>query len=264
LSQRKSSIISPDSVAGAILGRIFAFWALIVFLVSLLLFLTPLCTTYWIEDPAGMERFRKISRWWIHLFLFLSGCRIRRFGAENFEKGQDYIVIVNHNSLIDIPISTPEIPGPNRTIAKVSLSKIPLFGLIYKRGSVLVDRKDPDSRRDSYRQMKSVLASGMHMCIYPEGTRNKTNQALSTFHDGAFRLSVDTGAPIVPALLFNTRKVLPAHKTFFFWPGNMEMHFLPPVAPGGYGHKDLKDKLHGIMETYYLAHGGDLAKEPRA
>lgn len=252
MTNNKTSFIQ-GSFLGAILGRIFAFWAIVVWVVSMALFMIPLCSTYWIEDPAGMERFRRISRWWIHSFLFFTGCSIKRKGTEHFKEGEDYIVIVNHNSLIDIPLSTPEIPGPNKTIAKISLSRIPLFGLVYKRGSVLVDRKNPESRRESYRQMKGVLASGMHMCIYPEGTRNKTDKPLANFQDGAFRLSVDTGKAIIPGVLFNTRKVLPVHKTFFFWPGAMEMHFLPPVYPGDMDYKTMKEKLHGIMESYYSA-----------
>ena len=243
-----------DSILGAVLGRIFALWALVMFVGSMLLIVIPVAFSYRDPGPAGVERFRRLGRWWIHTFLLLSFCRIRRRGAENFKPGENYVVIVNHNSLIDIPISTPEIPGPNKTIAKIELSRIPIFGIIYKRGSVLVDRKNPESRRDSYRAMRAVLAEGVHMCIYPEGTRNKTNEPLAAFQDGAFRLSVESGKAIIPALLFNTKRVLPQHKAFFFWPGPMEMHFLPPVYPEGLDAKALREKLHTIMEDYYVAH----------
>ncbi|HTJ12615.1 MAG TPA: lysophospholipid acyltransferase family protein [Dinghuibacter sp.] len=251
----KKGLISPDSFLGAILGRIFAVWGALMFVGTMLLIVIPVAFSYRDPGPRGVERFRRLGRWWIHSFLLLSGCRIKRVGAGNFAKGENYIVIVNHNSFIDIPISTPEIPGPNKTIAKVELSRIPIFGIIYKRGSVLVDRKNAESRRDSYRLMKAVLAEGIHMCIYPEGTRNRTNQPLGPFQDGAFRLSVDTGKAIIPALLFNTKRVLPqGSKTFFFWPGPMEMHFLPPVYPEGMDPKALKEKLYKIMEDYYVAH----------
>ena len=58
---------------------------------------------------------------------------------------------------MDVPVSTPFIPGGNKTIAKKEMSKIPVFGLIYKVGSVLVDRKSDASRKDSYTKMKKVL-----------------------------------------------------------------------------------------------------------
>ena len=153
---------------------------------------------------------------------------------------------------MDIPLSTPFIPGPNKTIAKIELSKIPLFGIIYKRGSVLVDRKSDDSRRKSIEEMRSVLEHGMHMCIYPEGTRNKTGQPLKSFYDGAFKLASDTGKPIIPAIIFNTAKVLPIDKKFFLWPHPIGIHFLEPVpVTKGEDVTQLKEKIFKIMWDYY-------------
>ena len=159
-----------------------------------------------INEPKEPAFFRIISKVWMRIFFFLTGCRLKTVGLENFKKGENYIVICNHNSLMDVPISTPFIPGPNKTIAKAEMAKIPLFGLVYKRGSILVDRKDKNSRQNSFKKMKEVLNMGMHMCIYPEGTRNKTNLPLKEFYDGAFKLAVDTGTSILPALIFNTKK----------------------------------------------------------
>jgi 1-acyl-sn-glycerol-3-phosphate acyltransferase len=93
---------------------------------------------------------------------------------------------------------------------------------------------------------------GLHMCLYAEGTRNQTDQPLKSFHDGAFRLAIDSGKAIIPSLIFNTRKVLPASKTFFLIPHKMEMHFLPPVAPQpGETAQSLKEKVFKIMYDYY-------------
>lgn len=191
----------------------------------------------------------------MRLFFFATGCRLKVKGTKNFKPGETYIVICNHNSLMDVPLSTPFIPGANKTIAKAEMAKIPVFGLIYKRGSILVDRGDKNSRRDSFKKMKEVLNMGMHMCIYPEGTRNKTNMPLKEFHDGAFKLAVESGTPVLPALIFNTKKVLPPGKTFFFWPSRMEFHFLPPVAINKSDDFEIvKLNLHNIMSEYYVAH----------
>jgi len=100
--------------------------------------------------------------------------------------------------------------------------------------------------------MKEVLDMGLHMCIYPEGTRNKTDQPLKSFHNGAFKLAVDTGRPIIPALVFNTRKVMPANRVFYLWPHSLQMHFLEPVyiSPSD-NAETLKEKLFQIMSDYY-------------
>lgn len=191
----------------------------------------------------------------MQLFFLLTGCSLKISGKEHFKKGEKYIITCNHNSLMDVPVTTPFIPGANKTIAKSEMAKIPLFGLIYKRGSVLVDRNDKNSRRDSFARMKNVLSLGMHMCIYPEGTRNKTDIPIKEFHDGAFKLAVETGTSIIPAILFNTKKVLPPGKMFYFFPAKMSMHFLPPVPVNkGDNYEIIKQKVHQIMSEYYSAH----------
>lgn len=205
-----------------------------------------------IAEPQRTRIFRQISKAWMRLFFFLTGCSLKIKGKKNLRKDEKYIVVCNHNSLMDVPVTTPFIPGANKTIAKTEMSKIPLFGLIYKRGSILVDRKNQDSRRDSFRKMKAVLNMGMHMCIYPEGTRNKTNLPLKDFHDGAFKLAIETGVPILPALLFNTKKILPPGKVFYFWPSHMEMHFLSSINVTAEDTcESLKIKVHDIMSRYY-------------
>ena len=83
--------------------------------------------------------------------------------------------------------------------------------------------------------MKRVLNLGLDMVIYPEGTRNRSYEPLKKFYDGAFRLAADTKKPIIPTLVFNSKKVLPATKVFFMLPHTLEMHFLPAV----------ERKLHG-------------------
>lgn len=237
------------------LARIFAAWALIIFIITML----PVALLMWIigliNEPKRTGIFRVISKIWMRFFFFATGCRLKVRGTKNFKPGETYIVICNHNSLMDVPLSTPFIPGANKTIAKAEMAKIPVFGLIYKRGSILVDRGDKNSRRDSFKKMKEVLNMGMHMCIYPEGTRNKTDMPLKEFHDGAFKLAVESGTPVLPALIFNTKKVLPPGKIFFFWPSRMEFHFLPPVAINKSDDFEIvKLNLHNIMSEYYVAH----------
>ena len=243
-----------------ILGRIFALWAILFFVATLMVVIIPICLTYLFHERLGTEIFRRIANVWMTTYLTLIGCRLKIKGINEFVKGQHYIVASNHNSMVDIMVTTPFIPGPNKTIAKIEMSKIPVFGLIYKRGSVLVDRKSEVSRKESFNKMKDVVNAGMHMCIYPEGTRNKSNEPLKPFHDGAFKLSVDTGVPIMPTLLFNTRRVLPFNKTFYVWPGRIEMHFLPPVTPrSNQSVADLKEEVFKIMKDYFALNEPNLA-----
>ena len=236
-------------------GRFFAAWAIFIFILSIFLVFIPLWVTGFYNEPKKTFAFYKISRVWTNFLLLFFGCTLKIKGEENFKKGENYIVISNHNSMMDITMITPFIPGPNKTIAKAEISKVPVFGAMSKRGSVIVDRKSKTSRMESFNKMKDVLKLGFHMAIYPEGTRNKTSQPLKEFHDGAFKLSFETNKPIIPAILFNTKRANPSDKAFFFWPTNLYLDFLPAVYPKDFGdYIQLKEYLFELMKTYYVTH----------
>lgn len=235
-----------------ILGRIFATWAIIIFVPTMLIFFPFIAASMLWKDPTRTRLFQQIARLWMRIFFFLTGIRLSLKGKRNFKKGENYIVVTNHRSLMDVPVTTPFIVGPNKTIAKKEMASIPVFGVIYRTGSVLVDRKSEESRKASFSDMRKVLETGLHMCIYPEGTRNKTKEPLQPFHNGAFRLSKETGKAILPAVIFNTAKVLPANKSFFFWPVKIRMEFLEPIAPHNFSADELKQKVFETMKAYYI------------
>ncbi len=232
-----------------IFARIWAIWGILIFVITLLIVFPFFCICFFWKEPKRSNISHKFFGIWMGIYLPLIGVIVKIKGKENFIKGQNYIVLCNHNSLMDVPVTTPRIPEANKTIAKISMSKIPVFGVLYKLGSVLVDRKDKDSRKNSFKLMKAVLDMGMHMCIYPEGTRNKTNQPLKEFHDGAFKLALETQKMILPAILIGTSTILPNNKSFYLLPGIIHFNFLPPVEAGTDAEK-LKEKVFLIMWNY--------------
>jgi 1-acyl-sn-glycerol-3-phosphate acyltransferase len=235
-----------------IFARLWAAWGLLTFVATFLLFFLPSMVSYAMPDPGGQAYFIRVSRYWMNLWLFLVGCPVKISGKENFIPGKTYVIVFNHNTFLDVPLSCPYIPGANKTIAKNTFAKIPLFGLFYRKGSVLVDRKNERSRAQSFEEMKKVLANGMHMCIYPEGTRNRTAQPLKPFYDGAFKLACDTGHDIVPGIITGTRKAMPTDRTFYFLPVRLKMQFLPPVSPAGHTVNSLKDEVFKKMLDQYV------------
>jgi 1-acyl-sn-glycerol-3-phosphate acyltransferase len=243
-----------------IVGRIWALWGMISFVLTFLLIFIPAMITWLLPDPQGQRIFINIARLWMSVWLRLVGCPVTIKGKEHFKKGTSYVVTCNHNSLLDVPLSSPFIPGPNKTIAKTSFAKVPLFGFYYMKGAILVDRNNDKSRRQSFEKMKEVLAKGIHMCIYPEGTRNRTAEPLKKFYDGAFKLAADTNTSVIPTVIFNTKKALPANKPFYFIPHRLHMHFLPPVPVSGMTAEQLKQTVFGIMKDYYSATSQKLEK----
>lgn len=235
-------------------GRIFAAWALLLFVNSLPLAFIFFLPCFWLKEPFKARWHRKVARVWMRIFLTMIGCPLIIRGRHNYHFGQPYIVLCNHNSLMDVPVSTPFLPRANKTIAKKSFTRIPIFGWIYSFGSVLVDRRSEESRRKSFDDMRSALAKGLDMLIYPEGTRNTTGEALAPFYSGAFRLAEATGNELLPVLLFHTRTILPPGKFFYLWPHRIEMHILPAEPVQGRNAGELKAILFDRMSRYYISH----------
>jgi len=237
-----------------IFARIWAVWGIISFVITFLIIFIPSMLAYLMKDPKGQYYFIKVSKLWMNIWLPLIGCPVTIKGKEHFSKGKTYVIVFNHNALLDVPLSAPYVPGPNKTIAKASFAKVPLFGWFYQKGSVLVDRNKEKSRVKSYEAMKKVLRSGMHMSIYPEGTRNRTKEPLKQFYDGAFKLAIDAKKEIMPCVIIGTKKAMPVDKVFYLLPTRLQLHFLPPVSSENIPVKELKENIFNLMKNDYLKH----------
>lgn len=239
---------------GRILGHLYFIYGMLLFVITMLIVVLPIWLISLLSEPARSRILHPIFRLWMGVFMPLAGCPVIRKGKEHFKKGENYVVVINHNSFVDIPVSSPWIPGPNKTLAKVEMAKIPIFGLIYKTGSILVNRNSEGSRRQSFLDMDNTLKMGTHLCLYPEGTRNKTDKPLQRFYDGAFITAIRSQKPIIPGLIFNTKKILPHDKKLWARPMPVKFHFLEPIPTKGLTIDDvasLKQKVYNVMEQYY-------------
>jgi 1-acyl-sn-glycerol-3-phosphate acyltransferase len=240
-----------------IAGHIYFFAGMLIFVATMLVVLIPASIALLFPEPRRAKIIHPTYRIWMSIFLPIVGCVVKRKGKGHFEKGQNYVVVVNHNSLVDIPVSTPWIPGPNKTLAKAEMAKTPVFGVIYKAGSILVDRNEESSRRESFTRMQETLKQGLHLCLYPEGTRNKTTALLQPFYDGAFIAAIRAQKPIMPAVIMGTKEILPLKPKFWARPNVIRYHFLEPIPTKGLSMSDrheLKDRVHKIMEDYLVQH----------
>ncbi len=235
-----------------IFARIWALWGLITFIISFLIILGPSMLSHlYKNEKEGQDFFIKVSRIWMSIWLHLIACPVKVIGKDNFKKDKNYVVVFNHNAFLDVPLSAPFIPGGNKTIAKDSFAKIPVFNWFYKRGGIMVNRKDEKSRVRSYEEMKTVLKKGIHMCLYPEGTRNRTDKPLKEFYDGAFKLAIDAGKEIIPCVIIGTKKAMPINKTMYLLPTKLKMIFLPAVSSENIDVKTLNKKVHDMMYEIY-------------
>lgn len=178
------------------------------------------------------------------LFIFYL-IKIKVIRKNNLKKDGVYIFVSNHTSLLDVPFCAVVTPVTFRYLSKEELVKIPLFGYIIKKLYLSVNRKDEESRARSMENMKRSLAEGISIYLFPEGTRNKTDEPLKNFYDGAFRLSIETGIPLVPMTIRNSKKLLNGFK---LKPGTMECLWSDPIYPlQEDSTQSLKDRVRLVM-----------------
>jgi 1-acyl-sn-glycerol-3-phosphate acyltransferase len=127
-----------------------------------------------------------------------------------FSKWPDQaIVVCNHASQLDINVCASVIPRPIVYLAKASIRKVPVLGLLNERvGTVFIDRSNPSAAKASVDNLLTSLSNGISVIVYPEGTRTISGE-LNSFKKGAFYLAAGANVPIIPMHVHGTRKVLP-------------------------------------------------------
>ena len=144
--------------------------------------------------------------------LWVAGTKVTVIGEENVPKDQPVLYIGNHRSYFDIIITYSRCPRLTGYVAKDSMKKVPLLSVWMTRLHCLFI-----NRSDVKEALKTILAgidnikNGISMCIFPEGTRNKTEDLMLPFKEGSFKMAEKTGCLIVPMAISGSADILEAH-----------------------------------------------------
>jgi 1-acyl-sn-glycerol-3-phosphate acyltransferase len=186
----------------------------------------------------------------------LMGVKTVLRGLENLKPGRGYIFMANHVSNLDPPVLIPSIPGRCSVLVKKELFRTPILGTGMKQADLVpVDRGDRDAAIESIREATKVLAKGLHMVIFPEGTRSNDGRLLP-FKKGPFHLAMDSGVPVVPVTILGTLESWPKTR-FALHPGTATVIFHPPIDPHDYNDRD------ALMQAVRAAIAGGLPAERR-
>jgi 1-acyl-sn-glycerol-3-phosphate acyltransferase len=180
-----------------------------------------------------------VTQLWGKVLLMGMGVIVKSTGRNNIDKNQRYIIVSNHLSMVDIPISMSSSPIPYSFLAKIEVNKIPFVGYLARNMHVLVDRKSADSRIKSLSIMKSHLNDKGSIQIFVEGTRNMSEQPLLKFHNGAFNLAVKSHFPIAVLVILNSEKIMSPLKPFQARPGIVKAIWLEPISTIGYTESEI-------------------------
>ncbi len=185
----------------------------------------------------------------IRLGLRAARVRVRVVGENNIPLGKSCIFMSNHVSNMDPPVLLPSIPGMTSVFLKQSLMRIPLLGTAMRMGK-FVPVSRARSREEAERSVAAAsdaLRSGLHITVFPEGTRSPDGRLLP-FKKGAFFLAADTGAPIVPVVILGTARIM-RKGSLKVYPGTAIVCFLPPLDPSTFASReDLMEAVRVAME----------------
>jgi 1-acyl-sn-glycerol-3-phosphate acyltransferase len=179
----------------------------------------------------------RVACWLAQLGVRLAGVKIEVRGIERRQPGHNYILMSNHASNLDPPVLIPVVPGRCSVLVKKELFRIPILGTGMKAANLVpVDRSDREAAIESVNAAIRVLQQGLHMIVFPEGTRSSDGHLLP-FKKGPFHMATESGVPIVPVTVLGTFESWPKTRVALR-PGKATVVFHAPLDPRSYPDRD--------------------------
>ena len=212
----------------------------------------------------GGNMVMRLCMLWADLWFFLVFIWHKKIYEAPHDKSKSYIFVSNHISYLDAAIIPKAYRQPIRPLGKVEMSKVPVFGFIYRNAIVTVDRSSAANRANSVRILKSLINKGISVLVFPEGTFNMTTQPLKDFYDGAFRVAIETQTPVKPVLFLDAYRRMPYESLFSMTPGRSRIVYLDEIQVTGYTLSDvalLKEEVFALMERKLVEYGAAWRRE---
>jgi len=200
---------------------------------------------------------------WASLYVWTNPLwRCRVVGREKLPWRAPAVLVANHASLIDILVLYG-LFRPYKWVSKSENFRIPIVGWnMVLNGYVSVTRGAADSVRRMMARCLELLAGGSPVLLFPEGTRTMTG-ALQPFKDGAFRLAMQAGVPVIPIAVSGTFEALPKHGVMLRHHMDAVVEVLDPIAPHGYESPGaLRDAARSAVAAALARRAGTRAVEP--
>ena len=179
---------------------------------------------------------------WSRGILHITGVRLSVEGLDNIPKEGPCVFVANHRSYYDIPLLLASLDRPYGILAKEELEKIPLLSRWMKLlGCVFVQRDDVRASVRALNDATAIVESGRSFIIFPEGTRYKGEE-------GAFRIAVKTGAPVVPVAITGARALFESNGNLCH-PGTVRIKVLPPIQTAGMSRAEQKQLPDAVRQT---------------
>lgn len=166
---------------------------------------------------------------WSRIVLILLGVKLNVSGKEHLPEKGPGVIIINHESALDIPIAVAGLQAPVRFMAKRELFKVPIFGwCLALCNHIPIDRQNRKKAIKSINKVsKKLIRKRIFVIVSPEGTRSHDGQ-IRPYKKGAFRLADAENLPLIPVTIMGARYCIPK-KSFNVVPGNVDIVIDKPV-----------------------------------
>lgn len=175
--------------------------------------------------------------------------KIKIEGREKASRGRTYVIISNHQSILDILLINC-LRYRFKWISKIENNRVPILGWYLKMADyITVDRGDKESKEKMMAEAFSCLRKGISIMLFPEGTRS-VNGEIGFFKRGAFQLAISADVPIIPVLFDGTGGILPKHGLMIGGFHEITIRVLDPVEPSAFGTSDCEElalKFQNLM-----------------
>ncbi|MBI9092964.1 MAG: 1-acyl-sn-glycerol-3-phosphate acyltransferase [Desulfobacterium sp.] len=198
----------------------------------------------------GADAGDRVAVSWARLACVVTPIRVKIRGRCNCAREKTYVVVANHQSMVDIPVVHGWLGLKIKWVMKKELKKVPVFGpACQSLGCIYIDRSDSAAAIKSMAAAKARLTKKSAVLFFPEGTRSR-NGRLLPFKKGAFRFAMDAGLPILPITIRNSRQILPSD-SLDLCPGEVEIVIHPEVSVGGVdgSGKNLDETIAQVRKT---------------
>ena len=218
-------------------------WAMIIYVVTFV----ALVICY----PFDKKRFvvHKLSKWLTDAYFGFGLVMKRKVeGIENIDPKGKYVMVLNHNSMIDI-LSIYNLPLVFKWVSKKEVYRIPIVGrLLLAHGDIVINRASTkEAMQLVHTRGLEWLKKGASVAIFPEGTRSKDGE-IHNFKAGAFILAKDAEVPILPIVLDGTDRVV--RKGFFMnWSNRITIKILPPVSKEEVVERPIKEVMAEVHDN---------------
>ena len=240
---RKLTFAVEKSSKSRIVGKLRYWWCWFAASALLLFVAAPALIFLWIINRRLW--LYPLALWGAETWLRACGAKVKVIGAENLKDGQSYVFVSNHRSYLDTAALFRYAGKRIGLVAKKELLKVPVLGQGMSFVNIIaIDRSNPERSLASMEKAREVVRAGYSFGVFVEGTRAMPGELLP-FKKGAFHLALQTDEPIIPVAIKNTDWMM-GKRTGLAYPGEIEMHLLPPIETRG---RDVMELLRETREA---------------